>query len=648
MLPLQVMKHDLSKIPGDQGDARFNNYILEHGHLFMSGAIKDYWDAPFMYPYKNTIAMSDNLLGTVPIYSFFRQVGAKRETAFQLWILSMFVLSYLCCLFALNKLTDNLIISACGAYIFAFGIYNIGQLFHAQIFPRFIVPLTIYWLYKYLKSNETRYFGFVLTGLVYQFYCGIYLGFILFYFLLFIGISYCVINYKSLNFSYLKSVKSLSVHLLILFASAMALYVLFKPYFLISEQVGFRSWEEVIATVPRLRSYFFTSPASFLWSHLLYNHSAYKFDGWWNHFLFVGILPWLAVLIAPFLIFSRHKKIASVKPLAVFTLGLTLGFIFCYRTHGVSLWKLFFELPGFASMRSLDRIINVEAALFVILFALTLKIVTEKSNKGKIIILCLPLFTIADNLIKTEDHKSFYKKDAIDAVNTTRQQILNSHKAGYKAIAYTPVLYDNNSIQQDQITLSTIHLNTMLACQELGLECVNGYSGFEPGNFSDFFQRLDKNSLINWLAFNEAEYDKVEVVNGFKSAISEMRYINLRASNGKFLCADGTNENILTANKDIADLWETFRMIRFADGNVSFLCYNNKFLSSNLDRKGLVSATKPIMYEWETFRTTFIDNNHIAIQAENNNYLNYVPPLYYLEATDSLITESSTFEVHNR
>jgi len=647
MLPMQIMKNDLSKIPGDSGDARFNNYILEHGHLYMTGAIQDYWNAPFMYPYKNTIAMSDNLLGTVPIYSFFRQVGADRETAFQLWILSMFALSYLCCLFVLNKLTDNMIISACGAYIFAFGIYNVGQMFHAQIFPRFIAPLTIYWLYSYLNSNKTRYFGFMMAGIVYQFYCGIYLGFILFYFLLFIGISYILLFHKSLKFDYLKSVKVISTHLAIIFLSIILLFVLFRPYIQISDQVGFRSWEEVIGTIPRLRSYFFTSPASLLWSPLLYNHSAYKFDGWWNHFLFIGILPWITVLIAPFLIFSKKKANSYVKPLGVFTLGLTLAFIFCYRTHGVSLWKLFFELPGFASMRSLDRIINIESVLFVILFALTIKALTQISNKSKFLLLLLPFVTIADNLIKPEDHKSFFKNDAIAAVNTTRQKILNSHNDTFQVIAFTPVFYDNSLVEKDQIALSTIHLNAMLACQELGLACVNGYSGFEPGNFSDFFQRLNKSSLIHWLAYNEAQYDKVEIINGFKSAVIDSRYINLRAPNGNFLCADGTNENTITANKDVADLWETFKLIRFANGNASFLCYNNNFFSSNLNKKGLVTATKSIIYDWETYRITTIDENHIAIMASNGKYLECNLPNYYLEATDSTISETSTFELLN-
>ena len=30
---------DLSRIPGDYGDARFNYYVLEHGYIYLSGKI---------------------------------------------------------------------------------------------------------------------------------------------------------------------------------------------------------------------------------------------------------------------------------------------------------------------------------------------------------------------------------------------------------------------------------------------------------------------------------------------------------------------------------------------------------------------------------------------------------------------------------
>ncbi len=67
----------LSLVPGDLGDARFNNYILEHFYQWVIGRVSDYWNAPFFYPFQNVFAFSDNLLGAVPLYTFFRMVGRR-------------------------------------------------------------------------------------------------------------------------------------------------------------------------------------------------------------------------------------------------------------------------------------------------------------------------------------------------------------------------------------------------------------------------------------------------------------------------------------------------------------------------------------------------------------------------------------------
>ena len=123
LFPLDLLQRDLSLMPGDKGDSRFNNYILEHGYNFMTGKVDNYWDAQVMYPEKMTIAYSENLIGTVPLYSLFRLLKCDRETSFQLWFLSLFVLNFICAYWALKKWTASTLLSSVGAYIFAFSIF---------------------------------------------------------------------------------------------------------------------------------------------------------------------------------------------------------------------------------------------------------------------------------------------------------------------------------------------------------------------------------------------------------------------------------------------------------------------------------------------------------------------------------------------
>lgn len=82
------------QIPGDLGDSRFNMFVLEHGYRWLIGLDASFWSAPFFYPAPNVIALSDNHLGGVPIYSAFRLLRCRRETAFQLWLVSIFSLNY--------------------------------------------------------------------------------------------------------------------------------------------------------------------------------------------------------------------------------------------------------------------------------------------------------------------------------------------------------------------------------------------------------------------------------------------------------------------------------------------------------------------------------------------------------------------------
>ena len=48
-----------SDVPGDLADSRFNNVILEHLYLWVTGRADDLWSPDFFYPFKDTLAFSD-------------------------------------------------------------------------------------------------------------------------------------------------------------------------------------------------------------------------------------------------------------------------------------------------------------------------------------------------------------------------------------------------------------------------------------------------------------------------------------------------------------------------------------------------------------------------------------------------------------
>ncbi|NBG64936.1 hypothetical protein [Acidiluteibacter ferrifornacis] len=197
-------------IPGDLGDARFNNIVLEHGYLFLINKVDWFWNAHYIYPSKLVIARSDNLLGTLPIYAASRFIGFDRYTAFQLWFIVLHALNYIFCFWVVNKLFKNSIIAAIGAYVFAFGIFNIGQIYHAQIFARLMLPLI--------------------------FYCGIYLGFFDLYSILFLVIGYFLIYRDFSLFKKMPIRKDSIIYISSIAVSLASLYTLFKPYSLFQKK----------------------------------------------------------------------------------------------------------------------------------------------------------------------------------------------------------------------------------------------------------------------------------------------------------------------------------------------------------------------------------------------------------------------------
>ena len=84
------------KMPGDFADARFINYVLEHGYLWLNQIEihKNFWDMPIFYPHKNTLAYSDIMLGAMLIYSPIRFIVKNPQSAFQIFYVTTLILNF--------------------------------------------------------------------------------------------------------------------------------------------------------------------------------------------------------------------------------------------------------------------------------------------------------------------------------------------------------------------------------------------------------------------------------------------------------------------------------------------------------------------------------------------------------------------------
>lgn len=77
------------------------------------------------------------------------------------------------------------------------------------------------------------------------------------------------------------------------------------------------------------------------------------------------------------------------------------------------------------------------------------------------------------------------------------------------------------------------------------------------------------------------------------------------ASNGKYVSADQEKGNILIADRDGVGEWEMFELIAVGDGAYNIRSSNGKFVSAAVDKTGdefaVLSANKDAADAWERF-----------------------------------------------
>lgn len=98
------------------------------------------------------------------------------------------------------------------------------------------------------------------------------------------------------------------------------------------------------------------------------------------------------------------------------------------------------------------------------------------------------------------------------------------------------------------------------------------------------------------------------------------KVINIKASNGKFLCDDENKNFVIYANRDIAQGWETFRITYLDNNRCTIQSENGLYFTAELDKSNRISGGRPKASDWETFIIEKQDDNTVAFRASNGKY----------------------------
>lgn len=493
----RILGFGMEYIPGDLGDSRFINYLLEHGYQWSIGNKPSFWNAGFMFPYADSVALSDNMLGTMPFYGFWRLFGVNQETSYQLWWVVICSLNYWSAYYVMKRWFKRWDLAIIAAWIFAFTIFNLGQLNYMQMMIRFMVPIVIYSGVRLVDTSSWKYFAIFALGIVYQFYGVIYTGFFLMYFsAILIGI-YAIIQKKYWFFIPLFQKKQLLYTTITVIVAFLTLGWLMLPYYEMSQVMGTRSYDEVKWYVPVILSYFFSHQSSYFW-HILNENCQPDVPVWWIQYTFPGMIPLLALLLIPFLwIYWKIRRVQISKLTWAISMAAFIIFVFYVRTYdGQTFYAFLFKLPGMDSMRVINRFMHVELFLIVVLLISLLTRMPKKWSAILFLLVVLDNSFTQDNLIRRS------KEQIVERRETTIHQIKKAIQPEHEAFA---ILNDKEDTYITQI-------DGMVASNYIDIPTVNGYSSGCPPEFAPFFHEAKNESLQSWLTSSKIDSSTVLII----------------------------------------------------------------------------------------------------------------------------------------
>ncbi len=490
-----MLRSSLRLMPTDPGDTRLNNYLLEHGYRWLQGTV-ELWNPAIFFPVRGSFAFGDVLLGSAPIYWTLRASGFQPDTAYQLWIGVCLVLDYgVMWLWLARGLRLGAGASAGGAFLFAFGSTRIAQLNHQQLLPQFFTVLALHAATRLFEGprgevglrepDRIQPWGWIAVGfacLALQIYAGFYLGW---FALLGVGILLAwALGARRLREPLLAVIR---VHWMAIVVSAalcgLALAPLATRYREVGREFGYRQFAEIEPMLPRLPSWLYLGPESWLyswqaslppWQSLLTN--PYRHE----HAIGIGLVT-LALAVWGLLRRQPDPRLAALARLALRCWASVFVAVTLFAP-GATPWSLLFPVvPGASAIRAISRV----SLLCLVPASLGLALALRALHARPLLVALALACVVAEQGRRI----SFYDKQATrELVSAIAEQVRAS---GCAAFYYSPILAPTGvPLQLRPMRTEPVpwahpvpykyQLDAMWAQIETGVPTLNGYSGKIP------------------------------------------------------------------------------------------------------------------------------------------------------------------------
>jgi hypothetical protein len=168
VLTLPLSGHLTRTLPSDGVDTVLNAWILGWDADRLRHGLHGLWNAPAFFPYQDTLAFSENLLGIAVFVAPVYWATSNPVFTYNIAFLGSFVLAGVGMYVLVRSLTNDRRAAAAAAMYYAFCPFRMTQVSHIQMIATGWMPLAIWGLHRYFATAKRRWLAVFAGGWILQ------------------------------------------------------------------------------------------------------------------------------------------------------------------------------------------------------------------------------------------------------------------------------------------------------------------------------------------------------------------------------------------------------------------------------------------------------------------------------------------------
>jgi len=159
VMTLPLWQHPTRRLPSDLVDTLLNTWIIGWDADRLRHGLVGLWDAPIYYPYRNTLAFSENLLGIAVLVAPVYWITGNPILTYNVALILSFAIAGVGMYLLATSLTRSRRSGVIAAAFYAFCSFRFIELSHIQFIATGWLPIALYGLHRYFSTGRRGYLG---------------------------------------------------------------------------------------------------------------------------------------------------------------------------------------------------------------------------------------------------------------------------------------------------------------------------------------------------------------------------------------------------------------------------------------------------------------------------------------------------------